>query len=255
MQYTAIQSRAAVKRAGASGPLSGPVHRRRGRKVRMDVHRRLPLECLRDSTANFYDVGRLRSRRALRTVLTDGIGQLNHRARPLCPFIRLLHVRHGFVGPAVLRKLDARVEVLPAIEVERAEIAVELDALLLAVLPNVKIRRQARQETTAKLERRRDEVGRVDMKRYALFGHAVGVEHGAVGVSAPRRAEDGRQYRQRVDPDVEERANLVEWPWGRMPRLDPPPIDLGVGDPRRAEPSLADRFPGRLLRLTQKGDG
>src|ERR687886_1933850 len=88
----------------------------------------------RDCLQNFDDVRGLCTRRTLRAILGDGVAQLDHRPAPLGTRVRLLDVGYGLVALAELAELHGRIEVLPAIHIERAQVAVKLNALLLAVL-------------------------------------------------------------------------------------------------------------------------
>ena len=154
----------------------------------------------------------------------------------------------------VERELEGCVELLPAREVERAVVAVELDPALLARLRHVEARRQTDDRPVLELDHCHPEVGGQHRERLAAGCHSLREHHASECGHATRGAEDRGQDRQRVDADVRKRPDPVErlGPW--MPRLDAAPVDLGVGDPHGADRTRCQQAPGLLLRLAHEGD-
>ena len=71
---------------------------------------------------------------ALRTAFFDGVMNLDDRTAPFDALEGFAHIRHRLILLAKFAKLDWRVEILEAANPERSEIAVELQALLFAMM-------------------------------------------------------------------------------------------------------------------------
>src|SRR5690606_29929516 len=102
------------------------------REARGDVHDPALGQRGRDRVQHVDDVGRVLAGHAVRAALQQRERQLADAVAPAHALAG--EVAEGLVRAPELRDLDGAVRLLPAGEVERAEVAVELDAALLAVV-------------------------------------------------------------------------------------------------------------------------
>ena len=111
----------------------------------------------------------------------------------------------------------------------------ELYPPLLALKGHIKVGRQACHRSIGKLDRSDREIGRRNVEGHSFFGDPIRIKHLPEGGHAACRTEDRRQNGQRIDRNIEERADLVKGAWSRMPGLDASPVNLGLGHTYRAK--------------------
>ena len=119
-------------------------------------------------------------------------------------------------------------------------------------LRHVEARGQTDHDPGFELDHRDDEVRSLGSEGLAREKHPVGLDNRRVGGHPPRRAEDRGRDRERVDTDIDERADAVERPRIRVPTLDPAPVRLAVDDPHTTDRTVPDELPQRLLRLAEE---
>src|SRR5260370_8193251 len=102
----------------------------------------------------------------------------------------------------------------------------ELYPPLLALKAHIKVGRQACHRSIGKLYRSDREIGRRNVEGYSFFGDPIRIKHLPEGGHAACRTENRRQNGQRIDRDIEDRADLVKGAWSRIPRLHTSPVDL-----------------------------
>src|SRR6266550_8761783 len=130
----------------------------------------------------------------------------------------------------------------------------ELYTPLLALKSHIKVGRQACHRSIGKLDRSDREIGRRNVERHSFFSNPIRIKHLPKGGHSACRTENRRQNGQRIDRDIEERADLVKGAWSRMPGLDTPPVDLRIGHTYCAQKTIANSLPCRLLPFTQYRD-
>ena len=184
----------------------------------------------------------------------DRVAQLAERPPPVGARERVLH-RDVLVRLAEARELDRGVELLPVGEVDRAGVAVKLDAALLRLARDVEVRGETHDRAALELDDRDAEVRRLGRERLAGHRRAVGKDDGPEGGDAAGGPEHRGKDRERIDADVRERPDAVEGLRTRVPALDPVPVHLCVRDANPADRARLDESPHRLLGFAHEGDG
>src|SRR5690606_23067126 len=127
-----------------------------------------------DSAQDVHYVRGLFARHLLRPTFEYRTDQVPYAGAP--PHLGAREVREPLVGLPELSHLDTALRVLPAGEVQRSQVAVQLDARLLALLGYVEVGGEPHQHAALQLDGCRDEVGRSEGEGCAALGGAVGFE-------------------------------------------------------------------------------
>ena len=113
-------------------------------------------------------------------------------------------------------------KLLVAAQRERRVVAVEFEAAAIpGRRPDVEAGGQAEDDAVAELDRRDDQVRAADPEGLAAEGDPVRHQVPAPGTDRAGWSEHRGDQGQRVDPDIDEHADVVERRRGRVPALDP----------------------------------
>ncbi len=199
------------------------------------------------------DVGGLFTAGPVRSILRDRRGHLGDTAGPRRPAIPRPNEFHGLVVLAIGSELDRGVEVLEAAQRQGRVVAVEFDAAgELGRAPDVEARAKPDDRATIELDRRDDEIRAADPEGRPVDRHPIRLQVPAPCLDRSSSPQHRGHERDRVDADVDQDADIEERRGGRVPRLDPSPVHLGVDGPHGPEATGLDHGRGRLLGLAKE---